>query len=265
MYLEKNNINNINNKIDEWCIKKNISISSKEKDFLITKVYHLLNKNKILSFDDFTKFIYDNELEQYKNIDFNDEIISIEEINEVEMIDFSVSGNKLFFADNILTHNSATNNIDDADNANVSDSMGTVMTADFMLFLLQNEEMKEQKEIVCKVTKNRFAGRTDTWRMGVDYEHMRFHDLLIQDRNNTDIDIADTLGLNNTPNIEDEFGIIASEKQKKAEEFSKSEVKNIIKEDIEKINESNKSKHDKKDSKDPFDNDMEKLFSELGL
>ena len=54
------------------------------------------------------------------------------------------------------------------------------MTADFMLFLLQNEEMKKNSEIVCKVTKNRFNGRTDTWEMSIDYPHMRFNDMLEQ-------------------------------------------------------------------------------------
>jgi len=153
---------------------------------------------------------------------------------------------------------SATNNIDDADNSAVSDSMGTVMTADFMLFLLQNEEMKEKKEIVCKITKNRFAGRTDTWMMNVDYEHMRFDDMLIQDVT-TDIDASQILGIdtsNGTTPIDD-FGIVTAEKQEKAEEYAKQEIKDIIHEDVEKIIES--------DKKDPFDNGMDKLYADLGL
>ena len=31
---------------------------------------------------------------------------------------------------------------------NIADSMGTAMTADFMLFLLQDEEMKARGEII---------------------------------------------------------------------------------------------------------------------
>jgi replicative DNA helicase len=71
---------------------------------------------------------------------------------------------------------SAVNN-KEADNSSISDSLGSVMTADFIMFLLQNEEMKQNSEICMKVTKNRFNGRTDTWIMGVDYEKMRFIDL----------------------------------------------------------------------------------------
>ena len=155
---------------------------------------------------------------------------------------------------------SATNNIDEADNSNVSDSMGTVMTADFLMFLLQNEEMKERKEIVCKVTKNRFAGRTDTWLMNIDYEHMRFSDMLIQGQ--VDLNIEATLGLD-TPvpkaSIQDDFGVITSTKQKAAEDFANSEVKAIIREDAQKVIAADSNK------KDPFDNDIDKLYAELGI
>lgn len=152
---------------------------------------------------------------------------------------------------------SATNNIDEADNSNVSDSMGTVMTADFMLFLLQNEEMKERKEIVCKVTKNRFAGRTDTWLMNIDYDHMRFNDMLIQGAA-TDIDVSATLGLSG-PQVDDDFGIVTVEKQKAAEDYATQEVKAIAREDISKVIESDKT------NKDPFNSDMDALYAELGI
>lgn len=156
---------------------------------------------------------------------------------------------------------SATNNIDEADNSNVSDSMGTVMTADFLMFLLQNEEMKERKEIVCKVTKNRFAGRTDTWMMNIDYEHMRFHDMLIQNAG-TDIagiDVMDATALKATGDIAEDFGIITPTKQKNAEEFANQEVKDIVREDVQKVMEADKQKSD------PFDNDIDKLYAQLGI
>ena len=155
---------------------------------------------------------------------------------------------------------SATNNIDEADNSNVSDSMGTVMTADFLMFLLQNEEMKERKEIVCKITKNRFAGRTDTWLMNIDYEHMRFNDMLIQGQ--VDLNIEATLGLDSPvpkASILDDFGVITSTKQKAAEDFANSEVKAIVREDVQKIMSADTQK------KDPFDNDIDKLYAELGI
>lgn len=70
---------------------------------------------------------------------------------------------------------SATNNLD-ADNAAVSDSYGTLMTADFLMFLLQTEDMKATGDIIFKITKNRFAGMTESFPMKVDYTYMRFGD-----------------------------------------------------------------------------------------
>lgn len=69
----------------------------------------------------------------------------------------------------------ATNNLQ-SDNATISDSMGTLMTADFLMFLLQTEEMKETGDMVWKITKNRFSGRTESFPMKVDYTYMRFLD-----------------------------------------------------------------------------------------
>ena len=154
----------------------------------------------------------------------------------------------------------ATNNIEDADNSNVSDSIGTVMTADFMLFLLQNEEMKEKKEIVCKITKNRFGGVTDTWLMNIDYDKMRFMDMLIQNSGAATASTAFDASTGNTENvIEDDFGIVTAEKQVKAEEFAKKEVGDIAREDIQKI-----QKADSK-NKDPFNNDLDALYAELNI
>lgn len=71
---------------------------------------------------------------------------------------------------------SAINQSEGIDNANLADSIGTAMTADFILFLLSNEEMKEKGQMIMKVTKNRFNGTTDQWLMDVDYPKMRFND-----------------------------------------------------------------------------------------
>lgn len=161
---------------------------------------------------------------------------------------------------------SSTNNIDEVDNSNVSDSMGTVMTADFMLFLLQNEEMKEKKEIVCKITKNRFAGRTDTWLMNIDYEHMRFADMLIQNAGSDIVsDVDSILGVTRAPAVNnDDFGVITATKQKAAEEYAASEIKQIVREDVQKVREAQKDRADSS-KPDPFNSDIDKLYAELGI
>lgn len=152
----------------------------------------------------------------------------------------------------------ATNDIENADNSNVSDSMGSVMTADFLMFLLQNEEMKAKSEIVCKVTKNRFNGRTDTWLMNIDYEHMRFNDMLVQPQANADLEIA---GISNGTDNLDDFGIITADKQQKAEQYAKDEIGAIARDDVQAI-----QQHDKNSGKDPFAGDeLDNILSDLGL
>ena len=112
MYIEKDFLID---KINEFCKHRNIEMSYDEKDMLATSVSRVLDKERLLTFEEFVELLDHNaEIEQYKNIEFDDEIISIEECGYIDMIDFDVSGNKLFFADGILTHNSATNNIDEA-------------------------------------------------------------------------------------------------------------------------------------------------------
>jgi replicative DNA helicase len=70
-------------------------------------------------------------------------------------------------------------NQEDADNSSISESAGILMTADFIVMLLQTIEMKERNEIIFKVTKNRFTGITDSWTMGIDYTRMRFKTLTV--------------------------------------------------------------------------------------
>lgn len=89
----------------------------------------------------------------------------------------------------------ATNNTD-ADNASVSDSYGTVMTADFMMFLLQTEEMKSNGDIIAKITKNRFSGRTESFPMKVDYNYMRFYDVEVPQIDSARNDFLETLEAN---------------------------------------------------------------------
>lgn len=70
------------------------------------------------------------------------------------------------------------NKTDGVDNSAISDSLGTAMTSDFMAFLIQNEQMKANSEIIVKITKNRYTGMTDTFMMNIDYPKMRFKEIL---------------------------------------------------------------------------------------
>lgn len=257
MYLEKDTLIG---KIEEWASAKGLDLSYEEKDLLSSQTSRLLDQGRVLSFDEFSELLDHNQaIEDYSDLEFDDEIVSIEEVGEVEMVDFDVSGNRLFFANGILTHNSAVNKVDDVDNAAISDSLGTSMTADFMLFLLQDEEMKAKCEMVCKCTKNRFTGRTDTWMMNVDYEHMRFHDMKVQ---NAGTDVSEITGMMEKPKgtVDEDFGIVTSKKMESAKEFANSEVKSIVREDYEKVRRADSSKESGKKG-----GDLDDIYKELGL
>lgn len=120
-----------------------------------------------------------------------------------------------------------------------------------MLFLLQNEEMKENNEICMKITKNRFSGRTDTFLMNIDYEKMRFSDMLIEG--------SEDINFNPSTNVTDaldDFGIVTADKQSKAENFATKEVKEIERDSWKAIKEA--------DKRETFDS-TEDILKELGL
>lgn len=151
----------------------------------------------------------------------------------------------------------------EADNSNVSDSMGSVMTADLLLFLLQTPEMKENKEIILKCTKNRYTGRTDTWMMNIDYEHMRFADM-ITENSLEHTKLLEELVKEKDPTDALDFGInipnvVTADKIKTAEEFATNQIKEIAKTDAEIL------KADSEKKKDPLSDSTEDLFRELGI
>ncbi len=141
-------------------------------------------------------------------------------------------------------------------NESISDSIGTAMTADFMMFLLQDEAMKKEGIMVCKITKNRFTGITDDWIMNINYTRMKFSDAVVQKPEDTPLDITDTKPKGAT--LTDDFDPITAEKAKKGSEFAQQEIKDIVKEDLQKL-----KKHSKEN--DPFNNDLDSLYKDLGI
>ena len=177
----------------------------------------------ILDFNEYLKVLSNQELNE--EVGFNDEIISIEEIEPVEMIDISLDGNNVFYGNDILIHNCAIGKTD-GDNSSISDSIGTAMTADFMLFCLQSEEMKKNCEMVLKVTKNRYTGITDTFMMNINYPKMRFSDII----ENQKLPEGNTI----------DFG--SGSQQHSATNFANNEVRQIISDDMKKIKEHDNDK-----------------------
>lgn len=98
-----------------------------------------------------------------KTIDYNDEIVSIEECGIKETIDISVSGDNLFHCNGILTKN----------------SFGLPATVDMLFALISTEELEQMNQILVKQLKNRYAplDRHRKFVVGVDRSKMRLYDL----------------------------------------------------------------------------------------
>ena len=123
-----------------------------------------------ISVSDLSDLLYKLEQEKIeknsisdKNINYNDEIVEIEDIGELETIDISVSGDNLFYCNNILTKN----------------SFGLPATADFMFALISTEELEEHNQIKVKQLKNRYNDpvKNRNFVIGIDRAKMKLYDV----------------------------------------------------------------------------------------
>ena len=98
-----------------------------------------------------------------EGIDYNDEIISIEPAGDLETVDISVTGDQLFYCNNILTKN----------------SMGIVHTADAVFALIVSEEYDELGQIGIKQLKNRWGDLSYYRRfvLGIERAKMKLFDV----------------------------------------------------------------------------------------
>lgn len=97
----------------------------------------------------------------------NDKIISIECVGEADTIDISVSGNNLFYANKILTHNCGFNAVPDL--TTISESIGLAATADFICGIYQEEDDAENGIIRFSLMKNRFGQNFGKSAFAIDY------------------------------------------------------------------------------------------------
>ena len=139
-----------------------------------------------------------------------DEIVSIKKIGSRETVDITVSGDNLFFANRILTHNSGMNS-SDVDITDTSESVGGPVTADLLLALISTEELNELGQIMIKQLKNRYSDPNTYKRfvVGVDNSKMRLYDVEQSAQNDVLDNRAETdyNGAGNTkPTLKEKFG-----------------------------------------------------------
>ena len=102
-----------------------------------------------------------------------EKITHIEEIGYNEAIDIEVSGNHLFYANDILTHNSNS----DVGLEDTSESFGLPATADFMFAIITNEQLANLNQLLVKQLKNRYSDPNINRKfiVGVDRSKMKLY------------------------------------------------------------------------------------------
>lgn len=96
-------------------------------------------------------------------IDYNDEIVSIVDVGEKECVDIQVTGDNLFYCNDILTKN----------------SVGTPQTSDWFCALIMTEEMAAEGKMMMRQLKSRYDNidRKRRFMIGIDKMRMRLYGL----------------------------------------------------------------------------------------
>jgi len=111
-----------------------------------------------------------------------DEIISIDEYEEIETIDIEIdSEDNLFFANDILTHNSGINNTNPS-LTDVSESTALLHTVDVLFGIITEPLMKSNGEYYLVCLADRVAGYENMKkRFTVDFKHSRIEEDMTTD------------------------------------------------------------------------------------
>lgn len=142
--------------------------------------YELLTEDKLSEISD---ILYKVESEKKQkdlltdlNIDYNDEIIEIVDVGIKECVDIGVTGDNLFYCNDILTKN----------------SIGLPSTVDLLLGIIFTEEMDNNNYIQYKQLKNRMGDCNyyRKWNMGIDKAKMKLSDISNQPQQSTSSNVS---------------------------------------------------------------------------
>lgn len=125
---------------------------------------------------------------------FEDEIVSIEYIGEKDTIDIDVdSSDHLFWANNILTHNSSVTE-QEHDHSMIAGGLSKIQTADNVISIFSSAAMKERGQYQIQFLKTRSSsGVGSKVYLGFDPNTLRIFDLddeataLINSSNGADV------------------------------------------------------------------------------
>lgn len=73
--------------------------------------------------------------------------------------------------------NRSSVNQTEVDMANISESLKIAMTADVLIFIITNDQLKENKQQIWKLIKNRYTGNLSSLMVNTDFPRMRYSDV----------------------------------------------------------------------------------------
>jgi hypothetical protein len=135
-----------------------------------------------------------------------DEIVEITELDFEETVDIETDGNHLFFANDLLTHNSAVEEIE-FDHSHISGGLSKIQTADNVIGIFTSRAMRERGRYQIQLMKTRSSsGVGSKVDLEFDIDTLRITDLGedAQEETTTGSDIVKTLRrTNSAPAIEE--------------------------------------------------------------
>jgi hypothetical protein len=122
-----------------------------------------------------------------------DEIVSIIALSEEETIDIELDGNRLFFANNILTHNCGVDEVE-FNHSHISGGLSKIQTADNVFGIFTTKAMRERGQYQLQMLKTRNSGGVGSKiDLAFDIDTLRI----------TDFDDADATNMLNKPSMID--------------------------------------------------------------
>jgi len=109
--------------------------------------------------------------------EMDDDIESIDYIGEHETIDIDVSGNRLFYANEILVHNSSVDEVE-FDHSHIAGGLSKIQTADNVIGIFSSRAMRERGRVQIQFMKTRSSsGVGNKVDLGFNVESLRIRDL----------------------------------------------------------------------------------------
>jgi hypothetical protein len=104
-----------------------------------------------------------------------DEIVSIVKCGIRKTIDISVDGDRLFFCNGILTHNSASGDTNDVTEENIQGGISKIQSADNVIAFVPNQHARESGFLTAKLLKTRDSGGVgSTVQFKIDWSTLTF-------------------------------------------------------------------------------------------